>query len=155
MSNSTHPERVVVEKDFLRHGGNHHNVTNRDAVLEQLKTLLFHQLRGSKSYMVSGRDFNWFRLDDVLDLHNTICPSIFFMIGIWGPVCPWPSIQYHVSWWNKLWPIIAWARSVNINPIFREWTNIFIFISPHNSYRRVSPGSKRNYLGWFQMIEII
>ena len=54
MSNSTHPGRAVVKESFL-HRGNHHNVTNRDAVLQQLKTFLLHQLRGSKSYMISGK----------------------------------------------------------------------------------------------------
>ena len=57
MSNSTHPGRVVVQEDFL-HRENHHNVTNRDVVLQQLKTFLLHQFRGSASYMVSGRVSN-------------------------------------------------------------------------------------------------
>ena len=56
MSNSTHPGRVVVQEDF--HRGNHHNVTNRDVVLQQFKTFLLHRFRGSASYMVSGRVSN-------------------------------------------------------------------------------------------------
>ena len=57
MSDLTRSEHVVVEQDFLQRG-NHHNVTNRDAILQQLKTFLLHQFEGSTSLMVSGRNQN-------------------------------------------------------------------------------------------------
>ena len=71
MPNTTNYGRLVVQEENVLQRGNHHNVTNRDVVLEQLKSFLLHQFKGSKSYMISGQDFQlsgvkiiqWFKLN--------------------------------------------------------------------------------------------
>ena len=122
MSNTTNYGRLVVQEDVLQRR-NHHNVTNRDVVLEQLKTFLLHQFKGSKSYMISGRDFQLSGVKSLAWFQLSYEQYRYYWSNIGEVLC----IDGCRENWSHFFETVHHSKS-----LFREWVDFFLFVSDYN-----------------------